>query len=320
VRRPGNSDETVLLKRSGFNRPGPRRPGKWMAVAGVLLVAVLAVLAWFALRPGRKPEFAIRSATEAQILADRPVHLTVFRFAPDPKVVVLDFPGLEQQGLMLDRVAALVEKKNLPRDRVLTDAELAAAITAADATVATYYYGHDYRAADLARFFRLAARDHVGLNPEEQRLRRLMRQLGWLSRPGWTAGAIITIPAVEPAAQVGPGMRKVILHHELSHGFYFTSAAYAAYVKHVWQTVLTRAQRQDYRRFLSSEDYDPAETDLIMNEMQAYTMFTPDPRFFTAAAVGMTQAALTRLQIAFRQGMPRGWLRDGAINPGALAR
>ena len=56
--------------------------------------------------------------------------LTVFRFADNPKILVLDFASLHEQGKMLNRVAAFVEKAGLPHDRVLTDAELDAAIHA----------------------------------------------------------------------------------------------------------------------------------------------------------------------------------------------
>ena len=59
--------------------------------------------------------------------------------------------------MTLDRVAAFVEKANVPHDRLLDDAALNAAITASGDTVASYYYGHDYQAADLAQFFALAA-------------------------------------------------------------------------------------------------------------------------------------------------------------------
>ena len=95
----------------------------------------------------------------------------MFRFAADPRIVVLDFPTLRQQGAMLNRVASLIEKAGLPRDRVLNDAELDAAIRAGGDTLETYYYGHDYPAAALVRFFALADAAHVALDPEEQRLR-----------------------------------------------------------------------------------------------------------------------------------------------------
>ena len=103
---------------------------------------------------------------------------------------------------MLNRVAAFVEKAGLPHDRVLTDAELDAAIRASGETPATYYYGHDYRAADLIRFFALADRAGVALTPEEERLRRLLRQAGWTDTSA--AGALISIPKAGADPLGGP--------------------------------------------------------------------------------------------------------------------
>ena len=77
----------------------------------------------------------------------------MFRFADNPAILVLDFASLHEQGKMLNRVAAFVEKARLPHDRVLTDSELDAAIQAKGDTVETFYFGHDYAAASLARFF-----------------------------------------------------------------------------------------------------------------------------------------------------------------------
>src|SRR5215831_15291531 len=101
----------------------------------------------------------------------------------NPAILVLDFASLRRQGLMLNRVAALIEKAAEPRDRVLSDGELDQAIRAHGDTVETYYYGHDYRASDLARFFALADRDGVRLTAEEQTLRSLLRQERFLE-PG----------------------------------------------------------------------------------------------------------------------------------------
>ena len=66
--------------------------------------------------------------------------LTVFRFADNPRILVLDFASLHEQGKMLNRVAAFVEKAGLPHDRVLTDGELEPAIRAQGDTVETFYY------------------------------------------------------------------------------------------------------------------------------------------------------------------------------------
>src|SRR5262249_56029658 len=60
---------------------------------------------------------------------------------------------------------------------------------------------HDYSAAALARFFALADRDHIELRVEEERLRTLLRQEGWLA-PGAVAG-LISLPAVGADAKIG---------------------------------------------------------------------------------------------------------------------
>ncbi len=263
------------------------------------------------------PGEAIRTASEAEILANNPEHLTVFRFAPNPGILVLDFPDLAQQGQMLNRVAAFVEKAGLPHNRVLTDAELDAAIRASGATPSTYYYGHDYRAADLVRFFALADRAGVALTPEEERLRRLLRQVGWMNAS--VAGALISIPKTGVDPLVDRAARGVILHHELSHGEYFTNPAYAAYVAAFWRDEMQGADRDAFRRFLAADGYDPAIEDLMMNEMQAYLMHTRDPRFFNPARLGIAPARLAALQAAFLLGMSPGWLRDCTPAPAALA-
>ena len=252
--------------------------------------------------------FAIATADEATIDANVSERLAIFRFAPAPAVVVLDFASLEQQGQMLNRVAALIEKAGLPRERVLSDAELDTAIRASGDTPATYYYGHDYSAAELVRFFALADRDHVALTAEETRLRALLRQLGWFAPD--TVGALISIPRVGADANVTPPARATILHHELSHGSFFSDAAYAQYVRAFWRTALTGQERADVRKFLGQQGYDTTDEDLMLNEMQAYVMFTYDPRFCKALNVGMTLGRRLALIAEFRDRLPDGWAKQ----------
>jgi hypothetical protein len=265
----------------------------------------------------RPPEFAIQPATEAQILANTNPSMVIFRFIPNPKILVLDFPDLHQQAMMLNRVAALIEKAGLPRDRVLTDSELTAAIAASGDSADTYYYGHDYSAASLQRFFTLADRDHVALTPQEQMLRRLLVQEGMLT-PG-SLGALISIPHAGLDKLIDMSARATILHHELSHGEYFSNPVYAAYARKFWATGLTDSDRAAFIHFLTSQGYDPTDHDLMMNETQAYLMHTPDPRFFNASVVNMTPAALDALRTAFLLNMPHGWLRDCTAVPSSLA-
>jgi hypothetical protein len=281
------------------------------------LVAVLAGAFagwWFWLRPAPQvaiapaPAFQIEPASEQTILNHVATRLTVFRFADNPRILVLDFASLREQGLMLNRVAALVEKAGLPRDRVLTDAELDAAIRAGGDTVETFYLGHDYSAAALARFFALADAGHIKLDPQEEKLRTLLQQLGWFA-PGVSAG-LISLPAVGSDGRITLAIRAAILRHELSHGEFFSDPAYAAYVHKFWLTQLTAEERAGVRQFLASEEYDDKVEELMYNEMQAYLMFTRDPAFFRPEMAGLSPARLAELQSRFLAGMPAGWLRN----------
>ncbi len=244
-------------------------------------------------------------ADEAEIRSRIPDTLTVFRFTPNPAILVLDFPDLASQGRMLNRVAAWAERAGPPRNRLLSDTELDSAIRASASTPETYYLGHDYRRADLLRFFALADRDHVALRPEEDRLRRLLEQAD-AGPPEF--GALLSLP--HAGAAVDATDRAVILRHELSHGEYFTSAAYAGFVASVWHTVLTDRERGLFRSYLSLEGYDPGLEDLMMNEAQAYLMHTPDARFFDEKLLGIPAARLAAIRAAFRASMPPGWLRS----------
>jgi len=261
--------------------------------------------------PGQA-EFSIATATEQQILDHIPApgatDPTVFRFAPNPKILVLDFASLLEQGRMLNRVAALVEKSGLPHDRVLTSFEIAAAIRARGDTVETFYYGHDYDAGSVRRFFALADRDNIRLVSEEDRLGWLIRQAGWFE-PNARA-ALISIPQVGADAHVSRAARATILHHELSHGEYFTNPAYVAFVHQFWTQTLTTAERDRIRRHLRSEGYDQGLEEVMENEAQAYLMFTDSAEFFTPEMIGMSEARLAELRNGFYRTMPAGWLRD----------
>jgi hypothetical protein len=215
---------------------------------------------------------------------------------------VADFLELDQQGAGLNRIAALIEKAGTPRDRVLDDAELAAAIASSGETPATYYYGHNYRGRDIEHFFVLAERDGVTLTPEERWLREQIASI----RAQLSAGqefAVVSVPGID--ARVDASMRDAILHHELGHGHFFTNPAFAAHVAKVWRDVFTEAERARFRAFLQSEGYDPAQEEVMLNEAMAYLIFTPDARFFTPAHAGLDEARADTLRAALRDGAPQ---------------
>lgn len=256
--------------------------------------------------PTPAPAFQITTATEQQILGHVPADLTIFRFADEPRILVLEFASLREQGRMFNRLAAFVEKAGLPHNRLLSEREIDTAIRRRGVTVATFYYGHDYAADAVARFFEAADREHVALNQRERMLRALLRQQDWLA-PGITA-SVISLPAA--GADITAAAHAAILRHELAHGAFFSDAAYAAYVRDFWQRVLTVDERSAFRRFLGRKDYDVGLEGLMYNEMQAYLMFTPDPAYFDPAIVGLSAPRAAALRAQFFAAMPGGWLRN----------
>lgn len=336
--RPPDDDATVKVTRKpSYGRPTDRAlfPAGGGMPPMIRLIALFVVMAvgvagWFAMHepaeeaglmpppraegtavPGAAPVIAVRVAGEAEILSHKAEARTAFRFGPNQRILVLDFPTLLDQGLTLNRVAALVEKAGMPRNRVASDAELDAAIAAAGDTMGTYYYGHDYAAADLARFFALADRDQVRLRPEEEWLRALLTQEGLLAPD--SMGSLISVPRAGSSPLIDDALRATILRHELAHAEYFSNPRYTAYARRFWETGLDDAARAAFRKYLASQGYNSAAEDLMINEMQAYLVHTPDPRMFNAAALGVASETLHIWQDAFLSGMPTGWLRSAAL-------
>ncbi len=248
--------------------------------------------------------------SEAAILQEKVDHLTASWFAPNPNILVLDFPDLVSQGEALNRVAAFVEKQGLPRDKVLNDQEMVDAVKEDNSTVGTYYYGHDYRSSDLRRFYDTVDKQHLALTPPELALRTVLTQQGILAADA--KKAIISIPREGSDPFVDLSGRQSLLRHELSHGEYFTNPAFSAYVKTFWSTKMTDADREAFVGFLTRQGYDPKDDDLIANETQAHLMNTTDKRYFNAQACGLPIARLKELRAMFLAGMPAGWLKDAA--------
>jgi len=291
----------------------PARPRRWLWLC--VMLPALGGIVWVATSQHRlpAPQAAVAAsplprAGEADLLAVVSDHVRMFRLRLAPQVLVMIFPSLTAQGLTLNRIGAFVEKAGTPHDHVLSDAALAQAIAASHNTVETFYYAHDYRAADLARFFAAARAEGIALRPDEISLKNILQREGVLA-PG-AVGALISLPQSSGDATLDARARAGILRHEISHGIYFTDRAYATFVAHFWHDIMTADQRARFRRFLVADQYDSSNEDLMQNEMQAYLVHTPDSRFFSAGAVGMTQAQIDTLRASFVQGMPQSSLRD----------
>jgi hypothetical protein len=244
------------------------------------------------------------------------------RFKANPAIVVIEYPSLHEQGLAMNRLAAMFEKRAGQRDRVLTDGELDELIRRSRDKIATFYQGHDYPAAKVARFFSQAEAQRVALNAQEMQLRSLLMEADLMKRGADGAfqavgdQAVVSFtgvqpddPATAPDERVDSVRREAILRHELSHGEFFVDPAYRAHCMHFWRHVLRERERRMFSTYLKSLDYNPGDEELMANETQAFLMHTPDSRAFDAGSLGLSESALARLRSRFRAGEPPHGLR-----------
>ena len=262
------------------------------------------------------PAIESRPLSIPELLAGNSMDWRVARLRENRQILVIEFPNLAEQGAAMNRLAALLEKAGTPRERVLSDSELATLIARSGDNAQTFYGGHDYEGAALARFFRLAETQRQALNLQEQRLRRVLVQTGLLSEgvPGPVAKgiqAVITFTAVQaddpttPADEtVDERRRDSVLRHELSHGRFFTRPAYREHCRRFWRGALTTIQREAIRTYLAKLGYDRSNEELMLNEAQALLMHTPDTRAFVADSVGISPGELAALRRRFWHDAP----------------
>ncbi len=268
----------------------------------------------------------LRQLSLPDLLAGHSNDWRLARLQEYPEVLVIEFPDLREQGAAMNRLAAFVQKAGAPRDRLLDDRELAELIAASGDNSQSFYQGHDYTAQDLARFVMKARLQGLLLNAQEQRLQAELQAAGLLAAAGAAAAgagapqAVITFTATQPddpSTPVDEGVdalrREAVLRHEMSHGRFYTRAAYREHCWRFWRETLSEAQREQLRRFLASQGYDRSDESLMVNEAQAFLMNTPDARAFSAAAVGMSDEELASLRTRFWRSLPPD--ADAATQP-----
>ncbi|WP_145770135.1 hypothetical protein [Denitratisoma oestradiolicum] len=249
------------------------------------------------------------------ILYGRSETLSVWRYSGNPNILVFDFPGLTHQGLSFNRVMQLTEQQTSePYPRPLSTEELAKYIEASRRTQADFAFGHDILVSEFVQFFNWADRDKLVLNPEELLIRDFLVQQGMMrSWRGFYQAlrpdvVILSIPQMQERKSNEPRItiaaRYAILMHEMAHGEYYTNPYYKAYCQRFWAESLNDAQRDAFKKFLSNYGYSSYGDELIINEMQAYLMFTPDPASFSARKLGVSDTELDAMRDAFRKGKP----------------
>ncbi len=177
-----------------------------------------------------------------------------------PSILVFDFRDYQLQSAFLKRLSFFVEKKG-STGRLLPNSLIGSLHG---------WNAHDYRAADLARFFQQAEEESFRLNDEEYLLRDILlkhdiiRLSGGEYRPG--DGGILSV-----SRESSDRLRYLFITHEGYHGLYFASEEYRQEVKSVWDN-LSGDEQEFWKIFLDWKLYEVRDTDLVMNEFQAYLM------------------------------------------------
>jgi len=257
-----------------------------------------------------------RPATLAEIVHGHVARLQVYYPNGDADILYFKFPSLAEQASMLNRVAALIERKGAPRDRILSAEEFTAFIKDEGVAPEDFLLGHDYSAPALARFFSTAAEQKMQLNPDEEMLRRILIEEKAIHPAHGGYEATMPVKAVISFAErrrpqvsdhADPEyarLRCAVTEHELSHGIYFTQPSYKEKVVEFWHDHMTDVERVLFKRFLGSIDYDTANEDLMINETQAFLMHTPAAHQFSAELLGTSQAEVRSLRQRFAAAMP----------------
>ena len=256
--------------------------------------------------------------TLSELLATQTTGWRQARLRELPAVLAIEFPDLAEQGAAMNRIAALLEKAGAPRDRVLGDAELAALIKRSGDNSQTFYQGHDYDSAGLARFFARVTSQRLKLNASEERLRRELLAGGVLQADGAVlkpAGdapqALITFTSTQPDDPKTPFdeavdavRRESVLRHEASHGRFYTQPSYREHCHKFWREAFNDAQRERFRVFLAGAGYNRDDEELMINEAQAFLLHTPDARAFTEGSIGASAGELEALRARFWRTLP----------------
>jgi hypothetical protein len=259
-----------------------------------------------------------------EILNNKTEKPIVFAYKGKNNITIIDLPTLAEQGRMFNRIVVLFEmgdvKKDVKNKKVLNDDELSQFIKSIGKMPETLAYGNNLAIDQLVIFFNLAHDNKIQLNAEELALRQHLLDRGLIKlqdrfyQNAAPSGAIVlSIPQIA-LPNVTDTARSTILSHEMSHGEYATNSGYREFCKSFWHSVMSKEQRAAFRKFLSSNDYNPNDEELMINETQAYLMYTPDPRAFSPEKVGMNAQDIATLQNKFLRGFPSARQPSTSLN------
>jgi len=230
--------------------------------------------------------YSPKIASITEIVESSNFQTEFFQLRSNLNIFIIDFATLEEQGVSMNRVALLIESSNAPKEWVVNDEEMEKLILETRQNTATLYLGHDVRIESLAYFFNMVKKNSIKINQYEEKLKNtlLKNYLMRFDEGKYQAienKALVTVsklqknnPGNDQDETITQDMRQYIIQHEISHGEYFTNQKYRQYCQDFWETKLTEAQRKSFRNYLDNKYYDKNQEDLMINEFQAYLVYT----------------------------------------------
>ena len=187
----------------------------------------------------------------------------IFRWDRFPSLLIVDTADYFVQDRLLKRLAFFVEKAGF-RGRLASDAEIAALHG---------WNAHDYRAADLARFFDTARKTNFPLLDEERRLERILLDEGIIRTDGNNiaagSGGIISV-----SRESADYLRGLFMVHEGFHGLFFIDEDFRNFSRGRWERLNSRAKRFIVSYF-GFQQYDINDEYLLVNEFMGHLLQQP---------------------------------------------
>lgn len=229
-------------------------------------------------------------ASQEEITGQNNSETELFQYSEERRIFVLDFGGkrgLRHRGETLNRIAAFLDAKDAPKDKLLTDKELGRLIWSSGENHETFFLAHCFKASDLIKFFNTADASSFQLNKEELKLRdmlirNLFMQKNRIYKQVPPEKILIAIPEEQKEnlktlqeEAVTSESRRMLFRHEMGHAKYFLNPKYRKYCKQFFQKKITPEIRIALIHFFKNYSYDSGNEDLLINEIQAYVIHTP---------------------------------------------
>jgi hypothetical protein len=188
---------------------------------------------------------------------------SIYRWDLIPSVLIFDFKDYATQDRYLKRLAFFVEKVGY-RGILAKDEDIA---------ILHGWNAHDYRAEDLAAFFRAAKEKSFPLGAGEKELQDLLVGAGIINKAGGEltagTGALISI-----ARESNASLRWTFAVHESMHAVFFTDSDYRSFARSVWAS-LDSDEKWFWKTYFNWAGYDAGSDYLMGNEFQANLLQQP---------------------------------------------